>query len=91
VGSEEAPVIEMRVEPGAAAASSLADIKIVATTAPGEHRLCLLVGDRRLTLGPEFRYSGSRMCVRMLSLFGQVERVGDVEPWEASGSPPAVD
>jgi hypothetical protein len=68
-------VIEMRVEPGARAALALLSIKRIAWDHPGEHELRLLVatsraGDRRLTLGPLWKYAETPECLAALGEFG---------------------
>lgn len=67
-------MIELRVDAGLQAASSLAAIKAVAGEHPGGHPLRLLlttsVGERRLTLGPDWGYDGSAECMAALAEFG---------------------
>lgn len=66
-------MIEMRVDPGLEASVSLLAIKEVAWQHPGGHMLRLLlstsVGERRLTLGPDWQYDGSDECMAALSEF----------------------
>ena len=75
-------MIELRVQPGAAAAASLTTVKLIATRFPGERRLTIVIPgfdfsgmkpeERRLTLGPEWKYDASPACVSALSEFGEV-------------------
>jgi hypothetical protein len=65
-------MIELRVQPGLAAARGLAQVKALAWTHEGEHELRILVGERRLNLGPMWRYDASRECVAALEEFGAV-------------------
>lgn len=68
-------MILLRVEPGLPAAASLTDVKVLAWRHPGDEPLTILVGDRSIELGPEWRYDGSRELVAALEEFGQVEVV----------------
>lgn len=69
-------MIELRVQPGAAAAASLTQIKLIATRFPGVEPLRILVGERKIDLGPEWRYDGSSACIAALSEFGEVRTRG---------------
>lgn len=70
-------MIELRVERGRAAAASLLSVKRLAWEHPGEHELNVVVGhphggpDLRLTLGEEWRYSGTPACLSALAEFGE--------------------
>jgi hypothetical protein len=74
-------VIELRMVPGAAAAASLTQVKLIATRFPGEQELTVLVGERRLGLGPDWRYDGSPACMAALNEFGTAEFVGPLPDW----------
>lgn len=73
-------MIELRVAAGAAAASSLTQVKLIATRFPGEHELAVIVsreqpvddgpGEFVLTLGREWLYDGSPACMAALNEFG---------------------
>jgi hypothetical protein len=70
-------VIVLRV-PGGASADVLQQIKLAAKRFPGPHTLCLDVQagytTRRVTLGPDWRYSDSEGCLAALSEFGSSSR-----------------
>jgi hypothetical protein len=67
-------MIELRVAGGLAAAGALGAIKQIAWDHPGGHALRLVIatstGERRLTLGPEWGYSGEPACMAALAEFG---------------------
>lgn len=65
-------MIQLRVQPGMEAARALSAIKAVAWDHPGDEELVLLVNDRRLALGPMWRYSGSEACRAALSEYGVI-------------------
>lgn len=73
-------MIELRVSGGLEADGSLAALKGLAVVHPGEHRLRVVAvspvpaaGRRRalrLTLGPEWTFSGDEACLAALAEFG---------------------
>lgn len=72
-------MIELTVTPGLGSAQALASIKFLAHDHPGEQELTLVVwtqaGNRRLGLGPMWRYSGSPDCLAALGEFGDVQQL----------------
>lgn len=65
-------MIELRVPPGVESAQALGAIKAIAWEHPGEERLTLLVGSRRLELGASWGFSGSEECRAALSEYGEL-------------------
>jgi hypothetical protein len=66
-------VIVLRVQPGFEAAAALSEIKIMSRRFPGEEHLAILVGQRRLDLGPLWTYDASPQCLAALGEFGTIE------------------
>lgn len=66
-------MIRLHVHPGTPAAGILADVRTLAELHPGDHTLELVVGERRLELGPQWGYDDSRELVAELEDFGRVE------------------
>ncbi|MEA2346809.1 MAG: polymerase subunit alpha [Thermoleophilaceae bacterium] len=64
--------ITLRV-PGDAPAGFLDDLRDVVARFTGQHELALVVGERNLVLGPEFRVSGTSACVADLAALGAIE------------------
>lgn len=58
-----------------APASTLMRVKALSAVHPGEHALSIRAGQRRLTLGPAWRYADSDAALAALSTFGTVEKV----------------
>jgi hypothetical protein len=70
-------VIELRVEPGIEAARALLAVKMLSWDHGGTHELQMVAakpsgGELRLTLGDEWRYSGTPQCLAALAEFGEV-------------------
>jgi hypothetical protein len=69
-------VLHLRIESGLRAALGLSAIKLLAAEHPGEEELVLLIrgaaGERRLALGPLWRYSGSPECLAALQEYGEL-------------------
>ena len=59
--------------PGGIAASFLEDLKDVVHHNPGEHELMLMIGERRLVLGPDYRVSATSECRAELAALMGVE------------------
>jgi hypothetical protein len=55
--------------------SFLEDLKEVVGHHPGDHELRLVVGERRLALGPDFKVSASSACQSELSALHGAARV----------------
>lgn len=66
-------MIRLHVHPGTPAAGIVGEVKTLAVLHPGDHRLELVVGERRLELGPEWTYDDSRELTAELEDFGRVE------------------
>src|SRR2546421_5105 len=69
-----APRITLRVSEGVPA-SFLDDLKDRVRHNPGDHELALMVGDRTLVLGEDYRVAPSRFCADLDGLTGSVELV----------------
>ena len=69
-----APRITLRVSEGVPA-SFLDDLKDRVRHNPGDHELALMVGDRTLVLGDDYRVAPSRFCADLDGLTGTVELV----------------
>lgn len=67
-------MIELRVPPDLEGTPLITAIALIALRHPGDHELTLLAGQRRLTLGPDWRYDGSPVCMAALGEFGAVVR-----------------
>ena len=59
--------------PGGIAASFLEDLKDVVHHNPGDHELMLMIGERRLVLGPDYRVSATSECRAELAALMGVE------------------
>ena len=64
--------ISLRV-PGEVSAGFIEDLKDLVGRFAGDRDLMLLVGDRTLTLGPDFRVSGTSACLTDLAALGAIE------------------
>jgi hypothetical protein len=70
-------VLEM--DPGASAADAMRTLRVTAEEHPGSHPLTVKAGERTLSLGETWRYSGSPECLAKLGRFGRVRVLAEGE------------